>query len=249
MLASSFSPRAKEEEEEEEEEKEPGDVTPTSEVPSGGDDGGQGWPIGRVAGDRRTGNIPVSPERAASSFEKMGSSTEKTTPGASPRHGKDDSVASAVSSSSGSYSVTAESERRRRIGTNVSAAAAAAPIPAKGEEEEVPASAEMDTPQQRRRDLTLDLLAASPAPSAGEEVTPTSAQPSGPLPPSGAAATESNVVWQRVPLETGDVRKKRQAFEQQIRAQKDELASVSPPSAEANKPKANKPKVNGRNGR
>ena len=75
---------------------------------------------------------------------------------------------------------------------------------------------------KRKQELTLDL---GPTPSSSK---PPSDRPSEPSEASAAAsASESGLIWQRVNMGTGDVQKKRQAFEQQIKSQTSEAETAA----------------------
>jgi len=204
--------------------------TPTS----GGGGTPKRWPAAEVAKDSsgNDANHAACGQPMLSPAKDVELTPEGSPTAAASRPREEDSLASVASSSSGSYSVTPESEQRRR-----------SEVKRREEDAAYGAGAsERETPQQRRKELTLDLLAASPAPpSEAEEATPTSeAQPEA-LPDT---STENAMVWQRMQLDTGDVRKKRKAFEEQIQSQKDDTAKMTPPSI----PESIKPKVNGRNG-
>lgn len=148
------------------------------------------------------------------------------------------------SSSSGSYSVTTESNNE-------------VPAP-KGPQKNEPSLSETrsettfeEKSKPRRDELKLDLVSSTTHSRTGQGIALTGHGSQGVSSPSQLTmspvslsmtegrmeTTENNMIWQRVPMGTGDVSKKRRAFEEQIKAQSPQ--DHPPP------PVPPKPKING----
>ena len=94
---------------------------------------------------------------------------------------------------------------------------AATSVPRLATEGDTTVSEEVASKSKRKQELTLDLgLTASSSKQPCD-------RPADPLDASAenvaATTSESGLIWQRVNMGTGDVQKKRQAFEQQIKSQ------------------------------
>ena len=116
------------------------------------------------------------------------------------------------SSSSGSYSVN-NTENGKKVSPEAAAAASEVakapeqqPSPPTTQEEDNASGADVS---KRKTELTLDLDVN--APPVMLHNLPTTAT-------SDESSTENSMIWQRLPMGTGDVKRKRQAFEQQIKA-------------------------------
>ena len=92
-----------------------------------------------------------------------------------------------------------------------------------GEEEELAGTCEDVT--RRKQELKLDLDVNAPPLMLHN------------LPTSGTAtseeSSENSMIWQRLPMGTGDVKRKRQAFEQQIKAKSVDEKLIAHPAAAA----------------
>ncbi len=74
---------------------------------------------------------------------------------------------------------------------------------------DIEAAAAETQPTKRKQELTLDLDLNAPPQMVHQNLSPT---------PTEEATSESSMIWQRLPMGTGEVSKKRQAFEKQIKA-------------------------------
>eukprot|EP00095_Tigriopus_kingsejongensis_P003373 maker-scaffold153_size302544-snap-gene-1.8 protein:Tk03373 transcript:maker-scaffold153_size302544-snap-gene-1.8-mRNA-1 annotation:"serine threonine-protein kinase" len=177
---------------------------------------------------------------------------------------------SVCSSSSGSYSVTTESNNGE-TGVKETQPLSPAPSHTSqrgmGSVGVEPRSSE-DKSKPRRDELKLDLLPSTSShmgsssevkvvghqeetSALGSQGVSSPSQLTMSSPPSGGSlskdqtgleASENSMIWQRVPMGTGDVKKKRQAFEDQIKAQSPQEnlpPHQTPPPLVAPKPKMN----------
>ena len=79
---------------------------------------------------------------------------------------------------------------------------------------------ETDKLKERKQELKLELdVNAPPQMLHNLQATTSSERSDGPLTSEAEESSENSMIWQRVPMGTGDVMRKRQAFEQQIKAQ------------------------------
>ena len=87
-------------------------------------------------------------------------------------------------------------------------------------ESEEPECTEPDKLKERKQELKLELdVNAPPQMLHNLQATTSSERSDGPLTSEAEESSENSMIWQRVPMGTGDVMRKRQAFEQQIKAQ------------------------------
>ena len=80
-------------------------------------------------------------------------------------------------------------------------------------------SEEAASQSKRRQELTLDLGTTATAAAGSAELPPDQQRPDASALEATDPASESGLIWQRVNMGTGEVQKKRAAFEQQIKSQ------------------------------